>query len=243
MHADTTQTFDQNDPHHFSDLGEHHGHHINSTRTLVTVILVLVAFTGLTVFASQVETFLTSSLGWYLPDWVNIVIAMSIAVVKGVLVLAFFMGLKHENPLYTIVILFCMFTFALFLGFTGLDLDNRGHVDTWKQSSITPGGLGGSVTYPGATFYDKQSGKRITFPSSGFSGPLTEHLRTQYIAITGISEAEYQRRWAAANHITLEDSAHATSDANRSVPRVGPTDALDLTVPAEADDSHAPGGH
>lgn len=243
MHADTTQAFDPNDPHHFRDLGEHQGHHINSARLLITIILLLVGFTGLTIFASSFETFLSTGLGWHLPDWVNIVIAMSIAVVKGTLVLMFFMGLKHENPLYSIVFLFCMFTFALFLGFTGLDLGNRGIVDDWKQSSITYGGIGGPAPHPGATFYDKYGGGKITIPGAGYSGPLTEHLRAQYIAITGITEEEYERRWAKANHIHLKDPAHAISDANRSVPRVGLTGALDMTVPAETEESHAPNGH
>ncbi len=243
MHADTTHAFDPNDPHHFGDLGEHKGHHINSTRLLVTIILTLVFFTGLTIFASRFETFLSSDLGWHLPDWINIVIAMSIAVVKGALVIMFFMGLKHENPLYTVILLFCMFTFALFLGFTGLDLDNRGHVDSWKQSSITEGGIGGPIPHPGGTFRDKTTGELVTIPAGGYTGALTEHLRTQYIAQTGITEEEYMRRWAKANHVHLEDPAHARSDANRSVPRVGLTGALDQTEPTATDDSNAPSGH
>src|SRR5688572_9915255 len=95
--------FDPNDPHHFSDLGEHHGHHIARWQTLLTVLVALLCFTGLTVSAAQAETYLIQQMGWQIPNWVNLAIAMSIATVKALLVIAFFMALKYENPLYTIV--------------------------------------------------------------------------------------------------------------------------------------------
>lgn len=250
MPHEPNTAFDPNDPHGFADLGEHHGHHITSARMLVGVILTLVVLTAATVFASQFETYLTTELGWHLPDWVNVAIAMSIALVKGALVLMFFMALKYENPLYTVVFLFCMFAFALFLGLTGMDLDNRGHVYSWKAKSITEGGTGGSLFHPPATieilgetieFHDLDGeGNKTSF---GFNGPLTEELRKRYIAQTGISEAEYLERWAHANHLHLDDATKAWSDANRSVARVGLSGALDEHA---AEDDHADdhgGGH
>jgi caa(3)-type oxidase subunit IV len=242
MNAETPQAFDPNDPHHFGDLGEHHGHHITSAKMLVTVILMLVVFTALTVFASQFETYLTTELGWFLPDIVNVAIAMSIALVKGVLVLMFFMALKYENPLYTIVLLFCLFAFVLFLALTGLDLDNRGLVYHWKGDAITIGGIGGTVMHGGATIRDDHGeGGKVVLTADGYNGPLTEYLKAKYIATTGISEEEYLKRWAHANHIDLVDESSIVSDANRSIPRIGLSGALDETGPeAETDQG---GGH
>lgn len=237
MQPHPNAAFDPNDPHGFADLGEHHGHHITSARTLVTIILVLVGLTALTVGASEVETYLTTEMGWLLPDWLNAAIAMSIAVVKGALVLMFFMALKYENPLYTIIFLFCMFAFALFLGLTGMEVDNRGHLYDWKKGVITEGGLGGSVMYPGATIHDDHGGV-ITFAPDSFSGPLTEYLKAKYIAETGISEEEYHRRWAEANHV--HDHTGVLSTADRSLARTGLSGALDTAGPGT---DHGDAGH
>jgi hypothetical protein len=73
----------------------------------------------------------------------------------------------------------------------------------------------------------------VAIKGGGFSGPLTEYLRAQYIKETGITEEEYLRRWAAANHVHLVDPAHTWSDANRSIPRTGLSGALDEHAPAE----------
>lgn len=239
MKAEPVKHFDPNDPHGFADLGEHHGHHINSVRTLVVVISTLVALTGLTVLASEVETYLVKEMGWALPEWVNVAVAMSIALVKGALVLMYFMGLRWENPLYTIVFLFCMFTFALFLGLTGMDLDNRGLVYEWKQVTIEPGGTGVNTRYPGATIYLKETKETVQLDAGGYSGPLALHLREQYIAKTGITEEVYWERWAEANHI---HEAHAElPDANHSFPRFGVSGALDETA-EEVSHSGKPAG-
>lgn len=227
-----THHFDPNDPHGFAELGEHHGHHIAQTRTLVTVILTLVALTALTIGASAVETYLVNTMGWPLPEWVNVAVAMSIATVKGALVLMFFMALWYENRLYTVVLLFCLFAFALFLGLTGMDLDNRGHLYDWKSPSIQTGGTGVNLEHPGATIH--VSGETVEIPGGSFNGSLAEHLRQTYIAQTGISEEEYWKRWAKANH--KHDHHDDLPSANRSIPRTGLSGALDEHA---ADD----GGH
>ena len=63
MHSEPNTTFNPEDPHHFADLGEHHGHHITSAKVLIRVILALVILTALTVFASQFEKYLGDKLG------------------------------------------------------------------------------------------------------------------------------------------------------------------------------------
>lgn len=232
MHSEPNAAFNPDDPHGFSALGEHHGHHITSASTLLKVIASLVILTALTVAAAQVESYLVSVMGWPLPDWLNAAIALGIAIVKGFLVLSFFMALRYENPLYTIVFLFCMFAFSLFLGLTGMDLNNRGIIDTWKGAAITPGGIGGG-THPASTYHDEE-GNKITLPAESYSGPLTVYLKQKYIEQTGITEAEYERRWAEANHIHLHDPAHEFSTPDRSVVRTGLSGALDETAPDHA---------
>ena len=248
MQAQPAQTFDPNDPHGFAELGEHHGHHITSTRTLVVVILTLVVLTALTVVTSSIETYLVKEMGWMLPEWVNIAVAMSIALVKGTLVLLIFMALRYENPLYSIIFLFCMFAFALFLGLTGMDLDNRGLVYDWKVPSQQVGGTGVNLTHPPSTihvhgetieFHDlNSSGEKVGF---AFTGPLAEELKKRYIAQTGITEAEYYVRWAEANHI--HEHHDDLSSADRSVTRTGLSGALDATASDGHDDHGADAGH
>jgi cytochrome c oxidase subunit 4 len=249
MKAHTPPPFDPLDPHHFSDLGEHHGHHITHWRTLLGVLVALLLCTGLTVFAAQFETYLIQDMGWSLPNWVNIAIAMSIATVKALMVIAVFMALKYENPLYTIVFLFCIFAFGLFLGFTGMDLDNRGYVYDWKVHSISEGGLGASVTHPPSTI--RVLGESIEFHEQdaqgnkkgfSFSGSLAAELKRRYIAATGITEEEYWRRWAEANHVHAHEE-HLLSTAQRSIPRTGLSGALDEHAPAHGDHAPASDGH
>ncbi len=231
MKAETAKTFDPNDPHGFAELGEHHGHHITSTRMLVTVILILVAFTGLTVLTSEAETYLVKEMGWTLPEWINVAVAMSIALVKGTFVLLIFMALRYENPLYSIVFLFCMFAFALFLGLTGMDIDNRTRVYEWKAHAINPGGTGVNMNYPGGTIH--VFGETVTLPATTYTGSLADHLRKAYIEQTGISEEEYQKRWAKANH--FHQYHDSLPSASRSIARTGPSGALDETPPGKSD--------
>lgn len=234
MQAQTAKTFDPNDPHGFADLGEHHGHHITSTKVLITVILSLVVLTALTVFASSVETYLVNQMGWALPEWVNIAVAMSIAIVKGTLVLMIFMGLRYENPLYSIVFLFCMFAFALFLGLTGMDIDNRGHVYEWKVPALNAGGTGVNMNYPGGTIH--VLGETITLPPATYVGSLADHAKEAYIEQTGITEDEYHRRWAEANHIHQHHEEH--SSPARSIARTGLSGALDQAPTHEENSDH-----
>lgn len=128
------------DPHHEHD--HDHGHTIVSWKTLVGVLAILLAFTALTVSAAQGEKWIASAFDVVLPDWMNVAVAMSIATVKGILVMMFFMQLKYDNPFNTIIMLFCFLAFSLFLGFTALDLTNRAWIEPWKMAQISRGGTG-----------------------------------------------------------------------------------------------------
>jgi cytochrome c oxidase subunit 4 len=128
------------DPH-----GEHvhdHGHTIVDWKILVGVLAVLLTFTVLTVSASQAERWIASAFDVVLPNWVNVAVAMSIATIKGVLVMMYFMQLRYDNLFNTVIMLFCFLAFGLFLGFTSGDLGSRAWIDSWKMAQTSPGGLG-----------------------------------------------------------------------------------------------------
>ncbi|MEZ6232694.1 MAG: cytochrome C oxidase subunit IV family protein [Phycisphaerales bacterium] len=138
----TAGEFIQDDPHHEG----HHGHTIVPWQVLVGVLVVLLAFTALTVSAAQAEKWIAASFDVILPNWVNVLVAMSIAVVKGVLVMMYFMQLRYDKPFNTIIMLFCFLAFGLFLGFTALDLRSRDMIEPWKMDQISAGGMGMSGT-------------------------------------------------------------------------------------------------
>src|SRR6056297_2110282 len=98
--------WDPDDPHGINpEHGEHH-HFIADWRMQVTVLVILLFFTFLTVAFFRVEAWAEIAFGIHLPGWVNIVGAMSIATIKGLLVAAYFMQLKYDKVLNTFVLLF-----------------------------------------------------------------------------------------------------------------------------------------
>lgn len=127
------------------DHGDAHSHAVVGPGILRTILTFLLFFTVLTVAFAQVEVYIEHSLGISLPWWVNVIGAMSIAVVKSVLVMAYFMQLKYDNPINTLAMLFCFFALGLFLMFTGLDLFSRGMVYDFKSGPVIAGGTGAGV--------------------------------------------------------------------------------------------------
>ena len=142
-HAHAAQAFDPDDPHHEI---EHHGHVIIRPRTLVAVLLALLVFTVTTVFCSRFEVWFAHKFDVDIPQIVNVLICLSIAVVKSILVAMFFMQLKYDNPLHTIIFLFCLFALSLFLFFSMTDLGTRAIVYPFKSGEIQQGGLGVNTT-------------------------------------------------------------------------------------------------
>ncbi len=119
-----------------------HGHTIVSVATLRTVLALLLFFTLLTVGAAKAEMWIADTFNVLIPQWVNVFVALSIAVVKTTIVVMFFMQLKYDNPLNTMIFVFTILTVFFFLGFTSLDLGNRGTIDRFKSYYIEPGGTG-----------------------------------------------------------------------------------------------------
>lgn len=120
-----------------------HGHFIVPAFTLRSVLLILLFFTLLTVGAAKGEQWISSTFNVVIPQWMNVFIALSIATVKTILVVTFFMQLKYDNPMNTLIFVFTVLTVAFFLGFTAIDLGQRGTLDPRKAVNLMPGGTGG----------------------------------------------------------------------------------------------------
>ena len=219
--------YDPTDPHGFHAEDAHHGHHVVSGRTLVGVLAALLFFTALTVTFSRVEVWAGDALNMDIPHWVNVVGAMSIAVIKGTLVLLYFMQLRYDNPLNAIIFLFCLFTLGLFLGLTTLDLGSRGMVIPWKDGEIVAGGNSvGLVREEGGV---AMTGNRPIFDWAKQARPAK---------LGAEAYAEEVAHHAATSHV-----APVISDADHSRPRNGLTPGLfDAEAPDAGHGVHAESG-
>ncbi|MDX2016306.1 MAG: cytochrome C oxidase subunit IV family protein [Planctomycetota bacterium] len=211
--------------------GHSHGHKIMPLLTLRAVLAVLLVLTGLTVFAAVGEQWVMNTFDVTLPGWVNLVVALSIATVKGVLVLAYFMQLKYDNPINTCVFLFCMLGFFLFLGFTAIDLGNRDLVYSYKSGEIQKGGMGGLV-------------RQTSAGTETVQGNMTSYVRTKMIEKMGGDMKAFSEAEAAAHaksHAKHKEHAPEVSSAGMSRPRSGLSGALETAespAPADAKPSH-----
>ncbi len=204
---------DSVDPH--GDHKGHHAHVIMSAFTLKTVLALLVAFTVLTVGQAQLELFIQSEFNIVFPRWVNVVACMGIATIKALLVCLFFMQLKYDNPLNSIVFMFTLLGVGLFLGFTALDLGTRDAVYEYKAKLIVPGGAG----IGGA--------------------PATATAREALLTKVGPERFEEIRK-DVESHKHGHGAVHPVgSNASQSRPHTGTTPDLYDDAPA-ADTSHAP---
>ena len=88
-----------------------HAEHIVSYKLFTIIWLVLLVLTGITVAVSRVD------LGAF-----NIWMALGIASVKSSLVIAFFMHMKYEQPVFKLCLLAALAILAIFIGFTFLDV-------------------------------------------------------------------------------------------------------------------------
>jgi cytochrome c oxidase subunit IV len=127
--------------------GHDHGHTILGFGTLAGVLALLMFFTLLTVGLSRAEVAVADYLQIEIPQWVNVAIALTIATIKGALVAMFFMQLRYDNPINTMILLFCLFAFALFLFFSMMDLGARNVVYDFKSGEVKRGGQGIDATY------------------------------------------------------------------------------------------------
>jgi len=90
-------------------------HHVVSTRLYTAVFIALLALTVTTVAVSKVE------LGE-----LNLVVAMTIAVVKAMLVVMFFMDVRRASSLTKLFVIAGLFWMAIMLVFLVSDYVSRG---------------------------------------------------------------------------------------------------------------------
>ncbi len=98
--------------------GGDHGHHVVPMKIYIGVFTTLLFLTVVTVGVAQVD------LG---PA--NMLVAMVVATIKATLVCMFFMQLKYDERLNTIIFVFGLIFVALFFLFTTLDVFSRGFLD------------------------------------------------------------------------------------------------------------------
>jgi len=97
-----------------------HGHddhglaHVASARMLVTVWLSLIALTGITVWTANMHL-----------HPFDLVIAMVIATIKGLLVALFFMHLKYDRPFNGLIFMLSFVFAGLFVVFAMFDTGNN----------------------------------------------------------------------------------------------------------------------
>jgi cytochrome c oxidase subunit 4 len=133
----------------FDEYGhKDHGHVIVSLFTLRFVLAALLVCTLATSGAAWAENTISEVFHVEIPQWINAAVALSIAIVKTTLVVMFFMQLKYDNPMNTIIFVFTILTVFSFLGFTSLDLNNRDTIDRFKNQYAYDGGdlmMGGAI--------------------------------------------------------------------------------------------------
>lgn len=214
-HGTDGLAFDPTDPHGAT----HHEHVIVSPRTLMAVLLTLLFFTLLTVGLSRAEVWAAGYFDVMIPQWVNVAVAMSIATIKGLLVLLFFMQLKYDNKLNSIIFANCIFAVGLFLFFSMIDLGNRGVVYDWKKGEIEVGGLGGVSRGTGD---HKET----------ISGGVVNFAREKYLAEWG--PEKFERIKASVKHEHAHHGSRSTANESRAIK--GQTGALSATEPSH--DAH-----
>lgn len=138
--------YDPKDPHGFHhDAAGHdtgHQHHVTSWQFLTLVLFALLFFTLLTVVVAAGESWITANTQIPITQLWNVIIAMSIATVKAMLVCMYFMHLRHDNPINTYIMLFTFVVLAIFLTFPSLDIGNRERVKGFGNAEPMLGGMG-----------------------------------------------------------------------------------------------------
>lgn len=233
---------DQVDPHGFESAHKH-GHVILPVMTLRTVLTLLLVLTAATVFASRAEHWAQEFFHIVLPGWINVVVALSIAIVKATIVAMYFMQLRYDNPINSVIFLFCLFGVILFMGFTAMDLGVRNRIYSWKAGEAVQGGTGGSYI----NRYEKKDDG--TEERVAPSQPLYLHARNRLLEKVGaekFNELEHEAHMHGGPHAKPDATSPWKDAANQSRPRTGTTPGLfDAAAPGDAhgEGTHSEAGH
>lgn len=132
------------DPHETLSLDEAHSehHHVTPFWTMFWVFMILLALTALTVWSSRLP----------MSETAHIVMALTIAIVKSLLVAAYFMHLLYDKAMNTIVVVATLFGVVLFIGLSVIDIKHRDMVDRVEAGEIRTGGTlqnyAGDIKFP-----------------------------------------------------------------------------------------------
>jgi caa(3)-type oxidase subunit IV len=235
-HEGAHAVFDETDPHGAGGHGQHASHVIVGPMQLRVTLAILLFFTALTVAFAWAEQWVIATLHIPMPWWVNVAGAMSIAIIKSLLVMAIFMQLRYDNPMNSIIMAFTFAALAVFLTFTGLDLFNRAAVEDWKFRPVHPGGTGRLVIYPYGDGGLVEGKSPVEAARIRHLAALEQRLGSKEAAL-----AEFERQRAENSHAAHAQDHGPLNTPNRSRPVVGRTDALSTSAPAPHGDAHAPG--
>lgn len=120
---------------------EHH-EHVTPFWPMLWVLVTLLVLTALTVWTSNIKIIPIGNTDLYIGATPHIVLALVIAVVKAVLVGMYFMHLKYDKPMNTVVVGATIFAVLLFIGLTLADLSSRQFEDRRQMQKIIAGGNG-----------------------------------------------------------------------------------------------------
>jgi cytochrome c oxidase subunit 4 len=107
----------------------HGGHDFVHVLPMKVLLSVFIALLILTVATTEVANLNLGSLSIYA--------ALGIAVIKGALVILFFMHLKYDNPFYGIVLILALFFVSLMIGSTIMDSAEYAHNLTPPSTIVT----------------------------------------------------------------------------------------------------------
>ncbi len=122
-----------------TELSEHHAH-VSPFWSMFWVFVILLVLTVLTVWSSNIHELQFGNTLIEFGGTAHIVTAMTIAVVKSVLVAAFFMHLLYDKPMNTVIVGATIFAACLFIGFTLADSATRKIYAPTENTIIMPGG-------------------------------------------------------------------------------------------------------
>ncbi len=233
-----------------------HGHVVVGWRLQLGVLAALLFFTALTVGFYSLEKWAEVAFLIDLPNWVNIVGAMSIASIKATLVCMYFMQLRYDKPLNTFALLFCLFAVGLFLFFSMIDLSTRGWVTEYKYGEAQDGGTGVALD---ADPRDARFGIRISPKVSTGGQNLIDTRRAEYQAKWMKShEGATEKDWWAYYYghvkhpqkmsddtenyfaqLGFDSHGDELSTADKRVVRTGRTNALELDEHAGHEQAHS----
>lgn len=143
--SNTPQTLnDTVDPHETLSRDEAHAAHVHITPywPMFWVFVLLLAFTALTVWSSNIHHLWIGNTEIVLGTTLHILIAMTIAVIKAALVAAYFMHLRYDQPMNTVVAGATVFAVILFIGLTVTDSGTRNVIDPIEHVKVVAGGDG-----------------------------------------------------------------------------------------------------